>query len=91
MLTRPNSPPNTTRQHQSPASGLRPLLSFALTTGTAFIAVVCIHLGASGIQQGNGGVYPLQEPPSAELEFAPLTTTLDLEPARDLPLQPDTF
>lgn len=91
MLTRPNDPPKATRRHDGLAAGLRPLLSFALTTGTAFIAVVCIHLGAGGIQQGNGSVYPLQEPPSAELEFAPLTTTLDLEPARELPLQPDTF
>ncbi|MEO1595269.1 MAG: hypothetical protein AAFS02_08495 [Pseudomonadota bacterium] len=91
MLTRENDAPIATRRHDGLAAGLRPLLSFFLTTGTAFIAVVCIHLGAGGIQQGNANVYPLQEPPSAELEFAPLTSTLDLEPARDLPLQPDTF
>lgn len=91
MRKHPHDARSATQQPEGLSDTLRRLLSVVLTTGTAVLAVVCIHLDASGIQEGTISVYPLQQPPRAELEFAPLTTTLDLEPARALPQQPESF
>ena len=88
----PKLPPDAQpepRLRQPMPAGLRRLLSVAITGATATTAVFCIHLGASGIQEVQEGVYPVQVLPRAELEFAPLTTTIKLEPARALPPQPD--
>ncbi len=63
------------------AERLRGPLSVVLTLATAAVAVLCIHLDASGIQYVQADDYRPQTAPTAALEFAPLTDAIELQPA----------
>lgn len=64
------------------AQSIRGPLSVVLTLTTAFVAVLCIHLGSGGIQYMEASDERPRAAPTAALEFAPLTDAIELQPAR---------
>ena len=59
---------------------LKGLMSVALTTGTAVLALQCIHFSVGGIQPIDAAEMSPAATPAATWEFAPLTTDMELVP-----------